>query len=617
MSDRVNQSLLIMRNRGPDDRGYQVHSDDVGTVVLGHTRLSIIDLSSGGHQPMRSDDERCEIVFNGEIYNYKEIRAELISSGSAFRTESDTEVLLKAWQVWGKECLRKLRGMFAFVVYDKVAQSIFCARDGFGIKPLYYSANDRSLVISSDAKAIFALSGTEPKLDVQRSYDYLVHSDYDSSHRTFFDGVLHLPPGECFEVKPFECNEVRPVKWWSPRFDCIGNISFDEAASRFRELFLRSVRLHLRGDVPLGVALSGGVDSSSVVCAVRYLEPQATIKTFSYIAGESGLSEEVWVDRINNHVAAESYKTKAGPDDLMRDLDDLIRSQGEPFNSTSIYAQYRVFKLARENGVTITLDGQGADELLAGYSGYPGYRLQSIMETGGILAAHNFIKQWSKWPGRSYGLALMEYGKNIFPDTLYSASRQFIGRDFRPDWLNVRSLHDRGVVFAEARDLFDSGNRGRRVMERLARSLQDRGLPALLRHADRNSMRFSVESRVPFLINDIADLSLSFPENFLIADSGETKSVFRRAMRGIVPDEVLERRDKIGFATPERNWLLANAPIFRRWISDSESLPSFINTGRLLDRFDNIVKGKIRFTGQFWRWINFVRWVQIMGIKGD
>ena len=264
-------------------------------------------------------------------------------------------------------------------------------------------------------------------------------------------------------------------------------------------------------------------------------------------------------------------------------------------------------KFARENGITVTLDGQGADELLAGYHGYPGQRMLSLFEQGRYGAMHGFARRWSQWPGRSYRHAWMYMGRSVFPDGLYERARKVLGRDFQPGWLRTDMLREAGVAFQETRPALAPSNRGRRVVEQLAYSLQTRGLPHLLRHGDRNAMAFSIESRVPFLTPPMAQLLLSLPESYLISDAGETKHVFRAAMRGIVPDEILDRRDKIGFATPERDWFMSIAPMTREWLQDAAAVP-FLDPAALLAAFDGVIAGRTPFTWQVWRWVNYVRW---------
>lgn len=606
--EQINLALSKMDNRGPDDNGYVCYEiEQSGELLLGHTRLSIIDLSSAGHQPMSSQDGRYSIIFNGEIYNYKELREELKSAGYVFSTETDTEVLLKAWQYWGQECLPRLIGMFAFVVYDVHLKTISCVRDAFGIKPFFFAEGDGEFIFASDISALLQLHEQDKKLCLQRAYDYLVHGVYDNNDLTFFDGVKHLMPGCLIEFDLSKACITKDLKWWTPSIKERTDLTFDEAAEMLREQFLENVKLHLRSDVPLGAALSGGIDSSAVVCAMRYLVPKGDIHTFSYIAKDSTVSEENWVDFVNEHTRAISYKTVSNGDELLRDLDDLIQAQGEPFGSTSIYAQYRVFQLAKQNGISVTLDGQGADELLAGYSGYPVQRMQSIFEQRDLNTLLSFTNHWKKWPGRGGAKAYKCLAAGISPNNLRPFLKNVFVNSSKPSWLNFDFLFERGVALKTVPQVQTSDNRGRRVVETLANTLQTDGLPQLLRHGDRNSMRFSVESRVPFLTLPTANLLLSLPEHYLISNRGETKSVFRAAMRGIVPDQILDRKDKVGFATPEQVWLTGMAPTLRKWLEDAQGI-EFINTNELLSEFDLIIAGKKAFTWQVWRWVNFIRW---------
>jgi len=604
---RLAGALEKIRYRGPDDRGYELYPMGNSVAALGHTRLSILDLSSAGHQPMLSADKRFSIVFNGEIYNYRELRTELQGLGHRFVSDSDTEVLLAAWIQWGQACLMRLIGMFAFVVLDRQAGTLTCVRDAFGIKPFFYAAEGGEFCFASEMPALKELLPGKPTLDWQRAYDYLVHGDYDSGTGTFFEGIHHLLPGHLFIVDLQSGRVAEPERWWAPSIVERTDLSFDSATELVREQFLQNIRLHLRSDVALGAALSGGIDSSAVVCAMRHVEPDLPIHTFSYIAAGSEMSEEVWVDRINAHVGAVPHKISVGSDELARDLDSMILAQGEPFGSTSIYAQYRVFQLARESGVTVTLDGQGADEMLAGYNGYPGQRLRSLIEKGRLAEAISFLNEWSKWPGRSRIGGAKRLAAEMTEGSLYALLRRVNGSDALPAWLNAEPLVERGVISHFPRMRSPHSEAGRRVVAELALSLTRRGLPALLRHGDRNSMRFSVESRVPFLTLDMVNLLLSLPESYLVSPKGETKHVFRAAMRGIVPDDVLDRRDKIGFATPEQAWLVSMADTVRGWLREDLGLV-FFNQAEVLREFELIIAGKKHFSWQVWRWINFCRW---------
>jgi asparagine synthase (glutamine-hydrolysing) len=607
---RVPQALKKIKHRGPDDEGYQLYPVGGAAVAFGHTRLSIIDLSAAGHQPMHSRDGRWAIVFNGEVYNYKELRTQLRAMGHSFNTDTDTEVLLAAWAQWGMDCLPRLVGMFAFAVLDKTQATLTCVRDAFGIKPFFYSAEDGQFAFASELPALLELLPGKPGLNWQRSYDYLVHGDYDSTADTFYEGVHHLESGHWLQVNTHTGRVTEPKRWWHPDTQERKGWKFEDAVEQVREQFLQNIRLHLRSDVPLGAALSGGIDSSAVVCAMRHLEPDLPIHTFSFIAEGSDVNEEHWVDRVNAHVGAIPHKVRVTPQELVRDMDDMIRTQGEPFGSTSIYAQYRVFQMARQHGITVTLDGQGADEMLAGYIGYPGQRLRSLLETVQIREAWAFWNNWSAWPGRSRMLAAKYLAAELTHGGLHEALRKLDGKSIVPDWINADLLKVRGVQLHKPRIRPETQTKGRRVIGELALSLSRRGISSLLRHGDRNSMRFSIESRVPFLTLNLVNLLLSMPENYLISRKGQTKNVFRSAMRGIVPEDILSRKDKIGFATNEKKLLRDAGGIDGNNMLDCSGIP-FVKSEFFNAANNSIGENDLISSEQLWRVVNYDRWRRI------
>ncbi|WP_323017822.1 asparagine synthase (glutamine-hydrolyzing) [Castellaniella sp.] len=604
---RIRSALRALQHRGPDDSGAESFPYLDGCLILGHTRLSIIDLSDAGHQPFHSADGRYVIIYNGEIYNYRELRSELTSLGYVFRTESDTEVLLTAWTAWGRDCLCRLIGMFSFAVLDRQEVALTCVRDAFGIKPLFYTEEDGNFIFSSEIRALTALKLHKAEVNWQRSYDYLVHGEYDNSEETFFADVKQLPSGHFMTLDLTEGAAPVLSKWWAPQITERIDLSPGEAAERIRECFLNSVRLHLRSDVALGVALSGGIDSSAVACAMRYVDPQMPINTFSFVARGSPVDEERWVDIVNQKIQAKAHKLVIAPGELVRDIDDLIHAQGEPFGSMSIYAQYRVNQLASSSGVRVTLDGQGADEILGGYTGFPGERAHSLLDERRLGAALSFIGSWAKWPGRSKASGLRALLAELSTGSVHELMRWAAGMNRVPSWVIQDTVDEMNIAHRVGRFRSGSSASGRRMVAQMANMLTKHGLPALLRHGDRNSMRFSVESRVPFLSVELVELMLSMPENYLVSARGETKHIFREAMRGIVPDEVLFRKDKIGFEPPEKEWILSIAGKVREWLSEDVSIP-FIHRDVLLTQFDEVVAGRRPFTWQVWRWINFYRW---------
>jgi asparagine synthase (glutamine-hydrolysing) len=373
------------------------------------------------------------------------------------------------------------------------------------------------------------------------------------------------------------------------------------------------VRRNLIADVPVGVALSGGIDSSSIAGAIRHLDSERPFYAFSYIAEGQPFSELEWTKKAIHGSKAHFHPITVSDNDLAEDLDELIIAQGEPFGSTSVYAQWRVFKEVRKDGIVVTLDGQGADEIFAGYEGYPSARLRSLVRAGKIKQAADFLRAWSAWPGRSKMSALTGALAQASPNTIYSLMRMLSSVDGVPN-LNESALKERRINMEfPRRVLVDRSTPTISYLKEELRSIyRYRGLPALLRHGDRNSMSASVESRVPFLDRNLVEFSLTLPENFLISDNGESKSVFRSAMRGIVPDSILDRRDKIGFETPQRVWienvlrqhgtqlnaLLNSSDIFR--VNKSSSADFWSELGRN--------------PSAAWRVINFLKWSELFNI---
>ncbi len=391
---RLRAGLDAIRHRGPDDLGEFAWNDPSSSarVDLGLVRLAILDLSPAGHQPMTLPDARFTISYNGEITNYVEIRESLRELGETFVSDGDTEVLLKGWARWGVGVLDRLEGMFAIAILDTVERTVTLARDPYGIKPLLYTDRGDRIGFCSEMSGIFEIAVPHPKLDWQAAVDYLQWGTYDHSERTFVDGVKQLRPGHYLVIDTVTGRLGEPVRYWWPPVATTFDGSYEDATQTVRELFLDSVKRNLRSDVPLGIALSGGIDSSAIVGAVRHLEPDLPINTFSYIAPGFARSEHEWVALVVEATRSTSHTVEAAPGDLQHDLDDLILSQGEPFGGTSIYAQYRVFKLAREHNVIVTLDGQGGDEIFAGYSGYPAQRMQTLIETGKWGTAAKFVR---------------------------------------------------------------------------------------------------------------------------------------------------------------------------------------------------------------------------------
>jgi asparagine synthase (glutamine-hydrolysing) len=612
-----------LAHRGPDDLGVAVLGEDglhlgrdAGRItagsraVLWHRRLSILDLSPAGWQPMSSADGRHHLILNGEIYNYLELRAELEREGVRFRSRSDTEVLLEAWRRWGAGVLPRLTGMFAFALLDTVGGRLVLARDPFGIKPLLHAGWTGGFAFASEPKALLALPQVSRRVDAQRVYDYLRFGLTDHGDGSMFAAIRSLPPGHWMEVALDDPRPGAPQRYWAP--DPVRRFAgtFEQAADELRARFLDSVRLLLRSDVPVGAALSGGVDSSAIVGAMRALEPGLELHAFSYVADDPALSEERWVELAAGASRAVVHRTRASAGDLLADLGPLLAAQDEPFGSTSIYAQHRVFRLAREQGIKVMLDGQGADELLGGYHTFAAARLASLVRQGRLAEAVGFARRASAAPGR--GALLLWAGEFLLPPGVQAPFRRLVGQELVPAWLDARWFAERGVRLQPAKYTFGASREVLR--EQLVRATTHSSLPMLLRYEDRNSMAHSIESRVPFLTTGLADFVLGLPEHYIVNRDGGSKAVFRRAMRGLVPDAILDRRDKIGFATPEHVWLPALAPHVERLLADARlaRIPA-LRPEPLRAEWRAILARRPRRDFRAWRWVNLIEWAHRTG----
>jgi len=603
----IDKGFELLNHRGPDDKGKNIYEEKSGTIFLGQTRLSIIDLSEGGHQPMTTRDGNFTITFNGEIYNYKELKSELSSLGYQFFTQSDTEVLLAAWVEWGEACLHRFIGMFSFGIFDRKRQTLSLVRDAFGIKPLFYTHHENGFCFASEIQAVMLLNDRKAVINNQRVFDYLIYAIQDVGVETFIKDIKHVPPSHLVTIS---LNGTLPPvvkKWWAPSIKENTAITFREAADKLRELFLDSVRLHLRSDVPVGIALSGGIDSSAIACATRYLEPNMNIHTFSFIPEGSKLSEEPWIDIVNEYINAIPHKAIVKSKELSDDIADLIIAQGEPFCTTSMYAQYRVFKLAKEAGVTVVLEGQGADELLAGYQGYHGQRMRSLFEQGEWGEMIAFAKKWKRWEGRQHLSAWKAFIGQMIPDDLFKFAQKLVGEQYVPQWIDKRSLNMSSVKKRPVRMKRSQSGKKRRVVEVMLEAMINNGLPSLLRYGDRNAMRFSIENRVPFLTIPLAEFLLTLPEEFLISEHGETKSIFRAAMRGIVPDAILDRRDKVGFEVPMGKWVYEMKNEIKKIELSWEDL-HILNFDKVKELLSENIQNQEKMSLQHWRLINLILW---------
>ncbi|HEX2748634.1 MAG TPA: asparagine synthase (glutamine-hydrolyzing) [Verrucomicrobiales bacterium] len=642
--ESLRRATDVIRHRGPDDEGFvwlpaggsphpfggqdtmpelalpsfpQESSIKGAGFLLGHRRLSILDVSVAGHQPMAAADGKVWIAFNGEVYNFKELRAEL-ADGFQFRTGSDTEVILAAWLKWGRDMLPRFAGMFALALADMRDPSkplLLLARDPFGIKPLYYAETEHGFAFASEIKSMLSL-GVKPQANAARLYTFFTQGCTDYGTGSLFAGVKQLPGGHWMEIRlAGERREVREDRYWNPDWRHSRDIGRADAVQELRRLFLENIRLHLRSDVPLGAALSGGIDSSSIVCGIREVEPGAGIRTFSYLSEDEARSEEKWMDVVAERAGAVPHKTRPSSGDLMHSIDKLMDAQDEPFGTTGIFAQYCVFKLARENGIKVMLDGQGADEILGGYHGYASLRLATMIRRGRWIGAFRFLNHARLAVGGGGWPLLRSSVRQMLPAELAWKVKKKTKRAgpaavLRDEWFAARGI--------TGPDLPPHGKGADRLRQGLWYSTLVNSLPMLLRFEDRNSMAHSVESRVPFLTPSLVEFILSLPEKYIIGDDGTSKSIFREAMRGLTPDVVLDRRDKLGFDTPEKSWLLS--PEAKQWAtglinSDAAASLELLNMDLIRRGWEDASAGRAPCPPWLWRVLNLILWVQGRGVR--
>lgn len=548
--ERLQKMADVLQHRGPDGEGFWINEQN--NIGFAHRRLAIIDLSPKAAQPLHY--MHYTIIYNGEIYNYKELKEMLQQRNYAFTTSSDTEIIPAAFDAWGIDCLNKFDGMFAFALWDAKEQQMILARDRFGEKPLYYHADYlqrgkfEQFVFASEMKALWNI-GVPKNLDGTMMLNYLTLGYVQNPIKktaTFYSNILSLPQGHYLTVFP-SAGKVQMKQWYKPSFTENNTASYEE---KFRELFFTSVERRLRSDVSIGTSLSGGIDSSSITAAI-YARKNITQqwKHIGFTAAFPGFEKDeiVYSKQLAEHFNIQQHIVTPTENDLADSLQQLMYHQEEPLQSSSVFTQFMVYKLARENNITVLLDGQGADEILAGYIKYSHWYLQQLFtkdvsqffKERKLLQQNNFLDNWN-W--RNYAAAM-------FPDKAAHALQQkaisqqnsntAIEKEFLLNYQNKDSLQKPVVKQLEDILYYNTFNIG---------------LPELLRYADRNSMAHSREVRLPFLFYELVEFIFSLPADLKIKN-GFTKWILRQSMQQYLPNEIVWRRGKIGFEPPQKTWM--------------------------------------------------------------
>ena len=574
-----------LHHRGPDDVGY--FEDDVAS--LGFRRLSIIDLAHG-HQPMSMADDRLHIVYNGEVYNFRELRAELAAAGHEFRTTCDAEVVLHAYAEWGVDCFRRFNGMWAVAILDMRASSprLVLARDHFGIKPLFYATHDERVLFGSEIKALLQHPTFPRAIDEQQMYEYLRYGLFDHNDATFFNGVRQVPAAAHAVI---DGDGVTETKYWIPRISEDG----DPSPAAFREVFERAVQRRLVADVPVGICLSGGLDSSSICTVmaqqlrehVRDAESMGDrLKTFSAFFPGDPIDESAYIKTVLDVTGADSSVVEPTERDFIREMEPWVWHMEEPMVSSAPFAMWMVMRLARRQ-VKVVLDGQAGDELLAGYDHYPYVLLRQLLRERRYakFAREAWLLRDIVWPLARRRL----WDRRHHNDTAEMLRPEFVDRHAPP--------HDDRVA--------DN------LKLRLLQDFVTYSLPPLLRYEDRASMAHSLEARLPFLDQELVEHVLRLPASSII-DNGWTRAIVRSGLHGLLPEEVERRRKKIGFTTPEFRWYrreraalqsLMRSPAFRRrpyWKADE-----------IARRFALACRGEVEESMFFWRAVNAEVWMRL------
>jgi asparagine synthase (glutamine-hydrolysing) len=601
----IRRMMQIMKHRGPDDEGIFIENN----VGLGFVRLSILDLSLAGHQPMISYNNSCVIVFNGEIYNYLELREELRKEGVVFNTETDTEVLLNAYIQWGEDCMHRFNGMWAFAIYDLEKKSMFFARDRYGIKPFYYLVTDEYFAFCSEIRPLISLLDKKPTPDSQTIFDFLVFNRTDQTESTFFEEIKKLQHGSKLTIDDCQSSGSKSgiqtpnfklrlcIKRWYNLKERISKTDGFKSPEEYKELFTSAIKLHLRSDVPVGVCLSGGIDSSSLVSVLLKDFNRVSLNTFSAVYNKNQEGDETEFINLFKSSLRNMNFINPSAETLKTDLTQFVKVHGEPIPSTSAYAQYKVMESAKGK-VVVTLDGQGADEELAGYHYFFGFYFKDLLRHWqiGRLCSEIFyylIKHRSLLGIKSFVFFLL-------PTAIRANARirekGYLNQDFVKRFKFINTI---------AGNLYGSNSLTEALLDHFEFKLEH-----LLKWEDLNSMCFSLEARVPFLDFRLVEKTLATSNNLKIRN-GTTKYILREAMCGILPEKIRLRRDKIGFDTPQEEWF--RVPVWNEIIlgilkSDSFKQRGLIDPEKALSIYDKHLTGEINVPNEIWKWVHLELW---------
>lgn len=579
----------------PNDENYNfTNSLTNSEIVFGHRRLSIIDLSAEAHQPMQTPDSRYTITYNGEIYNYLELKEEL-SKHYQFKTSSDTEVLLAAYKLWGKEMLNKLDGMYAISIFDKAANQVFCARDPMGIKPFYYTQVDGAFVYCSEPSPILRALKVPMSVDQHRVAEFLLFGISDHDQGTSYSDVKQLKGGHFLTVN-LDGTASQQTKFWSAP-----NTIFDyseDLIDKQKELIIQAISRQLRSDVTIGSSLSGGIDSGIIVNTAGQLlgESKHQYKTITFTSKNFESDESSNASTISRSSGIDNWNEATIEDEgsIPGLLKNLIRQIGEPFSSLSILAQNRVMSKAKELNIKVMLDGQGGDEVFLGYPRVAQYVVPYYLKKGRLDKAAKELFGLK----RNASLSI----KNSILGSLYFSNPGFAHRRSikrQQPFVNLDFLKEGRT------EIINNKFNSKDIFEYQTKELQQYILPRLLKYADRNSMSYSIESRVPHLSVPVIEHALQLPMNLRV-NKGWTKYALRNGFSGSLPNHIMWAKEKKGFEIPQERWIKSIEPTLIKWINEAEDLGSIFNIPTIVKA---IKEGQAK-QPHVWRVISTILWMK-------
>lgn len=539
-ADTITRMLSVILHRGPDDSG--IFSECIGIdewISLGHNRLSILDLSIRGHQPIISPDQRYVLVYNGEVYNYLEIAHELGQDPILDMSSSDSSVVLAALIRWGVSAFTRFNGMWALALFDRVNKTLLLSRDRMGVKPLYIYQDDRQLLFASEIKSILVGCGQRLKVCRSAATRYLVQSITDAQPETFFEGIVQFPSASyaILDIKYPPSQSISYKKYWKHPYELYPNDCSDSpTVEDIREIFIDAVRLRLRSDVPVGVLLSGGLDSSAIVGAAKEIGLLDRLSILSVVSDDVEANEEPFIDLMAKHTKCNVLKYKAdnNPVELLDELDDACWFNDEPILGFSSIAHRNMMRIAHSKNITVLLTGQGSDEQLGGYNKYLYFYLLDCYRKGKWIEIADMLLGCMR-ERTILGEFRLKEAKRYLPSFFRRYGGNYLGNSLKGGALIDTSLGE-SYKYREWRDI------------------STLSIPMLLHYEDRMSMSYSREMRLPFMDYRLVDM-LGKLEPSEKLKKGWSKAVFRKAMTGILPKEIQYRKDKKGFNLPEAHWM--------------------------------------------------------------